>query len=97
MPTIDIDGRGQTPEEAVQDMWARMLPLEDKGYHAVSSVEIVDMKSKTVVETFELTDPDWSDLKPAAARGTTPRSAKKEHAPPKPHEFKFKARIKLEY
>lgn len=77
-------------------MWARLLPLEKEGYHAVSSVEIVDVKSKKVVQTFELTDPDWSDLKPAAARDTTPRSAKKEHVPPKPHEFKFKARIQLE-
>ena len=83
-------------EEAVQDMWGRMLPLEDEGYHAISSVEIVDAKTKKVVETFELTDPEWSYLKPAATRSKQPKSMKKEHAPPKPHEFRFRARIKLE-
>lgn len=96
MPTIDIDGRGQTKEEAVQNMWERMIPLEEEGYHAVSSVEIVDAKTKKIIETFEITDPDWSYLKPAATRSKQPKSAKKEHAPPKPHEFRFKARIKLE-
>lgn len=96
MPTIDIDGRGQTPEEAVQDMWARMLPLEERGYHAITSVEVVEVKTKKVVESFELTDPDWADLKPAAQAGKTPRSAKKEHKPPRPHEFLYKARITLE-
>lgn len=97
MPTINIDGRGQTPEEAVQEMWARMLPLEEKGYHAITSVEVVEVKTNKIVENFELTDPDWSDLRPAAQASKTPRRAKEEHKPPKPHEFLYKARITLEY
>jgi hypothetical protein len=96
LPTIDIDGRGKTVEEAVQDMWARMIPLEEKGYHAVSSVEVIDVKSKKIVETFQVTDTEWVGLKQSAAKAVTKKSAEQEHRPPTPHEYPFKARVRLE-
>lgn len=96
MPTIDIDGRGKTVEEAVQDMWARIIPLEEKGYHAVSSVEVIDVKSKTVLKTFQLTDREWAGLKQSASKAATKKSAEQEHRPPTPHEYPFKARVRLE-
>jgi hypothetical protein len=90
---IDIDGRGNTVKEAVQDMWERMIPLEDEGYHSISSVEVVDTKTKQVVENFQITDPEWAYLKPS---GEKKKFKTGEHRPPTAHEFKFKARIKLE-
>ena len=97
MPTIDIDGRGTTPEDAVRDMWARVIPLEEKGYHAITSVEIVDMKSKQVVETFEVTDPEWRELRKTAPKKTGKEILTSDHKPPRPHEHPFNARVRLEY
>lgn len=75
-------------------MWERIIPLEGRGYHPVSSVEIVDTKTNEIVDTFQLTDPEWAYVKPktSAAR----RYAPEEHRPPTQHEFRFKARVKLE-
>src|ERR1700691_1989665 len=39
LPTIDIDGRGSTIQEAIADMWNRVHPLLDKGYHPTTNVE----------------------------------------------------------
>ncbi|MDG6925140.1 MAG: hypothetical protein JRN09_01160 [Nitrososphaerota archaeon] len=93
MVIIDIDGRGNSVMEAVQDMWERMLPLEGKGYHAITPVEVVETKTKKVVENFQITDPEWAYLKPGEGKK---KAAAGEHRPPTAHEFKFKARVKLE-
>jgi hypothetical protein len=94
LPTIDIDGRGNTVKEAVQDMWARIVPLEAKGYQATSSVEVVDTKTKEVVETFLITDPEWVSLRP---EDKAPDKKQAEHRPPTAHEYRFKARIRLDH
>lgn len=96
MPTIDIDGRGKTAKEAVLDMWARIIPLESRGYHAVTSVEVVDTRANKVVETFQITDPEWSQLKPKASSVSPTKVKPEEHRPPTAHEFPFKARVRLE-
>lgn len=96
MPTIDIDGRGKTPKEAVQDMWARMIPLEEDGYHAITSVEIVDVKGKKIMETFEVTDPEWRVLRPTPQKKTAKDVLMEEHKPPARHDFRFVARVRLE-
>lgn len=108
MPTRDIDGRGNTTKEAVEDMWNRMVPLQEEGYHPVSSVEIVDTKTNKVIESFMLTDPEWAYLRERDTRssGSTSGSSKKggggggsaaeRHRPPSAHEFPFKARVKLQ-
>ena len=56
---ITIDGRGLTPTEAVRDLWMRMQPLTQKGYNPISEVEIIDTKTKKVVEHFLVTDPEF--------------------------------------
>jgi len=98
LPTRDIDGRGNTPKEAVEDMWKRLIPLEQDGYHAVSSVEIVDTKTNKVVESFQVTDPRWTYLRtPDAQSGKKKeRPTEEHHRPPTAHEFAFKARVKLQ-
>jgi hypothetical protein len=95
LPTIDIDGRGKTAKEAIQDMWQRIAPLEDEGYNVVSPVEVVDARTNTVVESFQVTDPQWASLRSEAppAEAKNPRQ---EHRPPTAHEFPFKARVKLQ-
>ena len=98
MPTRDIDGRGNTPKEAVEDMWRRLIPLEQDGYHAISSVEIVDTKTNKIIETFQVTDPRWAYLRPQteATPEKTRRPTEERHRPPTAHEFAFKARVKLQ-
>ena len=96
MPTIDIDGRGKTAKEAVQDMWTRILPLEEKGYHAVSSVEVVDVKTNKIVETFQITDSEWTLLKPDASKLGAQNNKVQEHKPPTAHEYPFKARVRMQ-
>ncbi len=56
---ITIDGRGMTIQEAITEMWARIQPLTDRGYNPVSGVEIVDNKSKEIIQTFQINDPDF--------------------------------------
>jgi len=96
LPSIDIDGRGKTPKEAVRDMWERILPLEGEGYHAVTSVEIVDTKSKKVVESFEVTDPEWASLRQEASKDKSNKNPRQEHKPPTAGEYPFKARVRME-
>ena len=99
MPARDIAGRGNTPKEAVEDMWQRLVTLENEGYHAISSVEVVDTKTNKVIESFQLTDPEWSYLRKQGSdvgkRGIK-GAATARHSPPTPHEFAFKARVKLQ-
>ena len=95
MPTLDIDGRGKTVEEAVQDLWERVKPLQEKGYHPVTSVEIVDAKTKKVLERYLVTDPEFIDhIK--AAKPKESKKDKREHKPPRPHEFAVIARLRVE-
>ena len=98
MPTIDIDGRGATVQDAAQDLWKRLKPLQAKGYHPVTSVEIVDVKSGKIMETYQLTDPEFVDLvleederAPVSVMTKTPG-----HKPPAPHESPFIARLRVE-
>jgi hypothetical protein len=96
LPTIDIDGRGKTAKEAVQDMWARIIPLEEKGYHAVSSVEVVDSKTNKVIENFQITDPEWIALRPDVSKMEAQKNKPQEHKPPTAHEYPFKARVRMQ-
>jgi len=57
MPSVTVEGRGITIRQAIQDMWSRVRPLEDRGYRVVSLVEILDAQTRVVIETFEVTDP----------------------------------------
>jgi len=97
LPNITIDGRGLTPKEALQDMWNRMEPLTKKGYNPTSNVEILDARTRKIIEHFPVTDPDFLER----IRGEPPlsgasKAARDDHKPPMPHEYPFVARINLE-
>lgn len=97
MATITIDGRGTTVTEAIRDMWKRIRPLEEKGYHPVSDVEIVDTSSKKIVRSFQLTDPEFQLHLKSDAHEESPQSGgRKEHRPPTAHEYPYMARVRLE-
>ena len=96
MPTLDIDGRGKTVQEAVQDLWNRVKPLQDKGYHPVTSVEIVDTKTKKVLESFQMTDREFQAHVGSDAPKQQKKEKREEHKPPTAHEYPFIARCRLE-
>jgi hypothetical protein len=75
-----------------------MRPLEEKGYHPVSEVEIVDTSSKKIIRSFQLTDPEFQlHLKSDAQEEKSPQpGSRNEHHPPTPHEYPYIARIRLE-
>ena len=96
--TIKIDGRGMTIHEAVKNMWDRMQPLEARGFHPISDVEIVDAAKKKVIQVFGLTDPEFkAHLKSDSSR--TPAGRKldaRPHAPEKKEHYAYLARVSLE-
>ena len=95
MPTLDIDGRGKTVQDAVKDLWSRIEPLQERGYHPVTSVEVVDTKTKKVVENYQLTDSEF--IAHVESEGTKrTRRKTEEHKPPRPHESRYVARLRLE-
>lgn len=94
--TIPIDGRGDSVRDAIREMWARVQPLEAKGFHPISSVEIVDEHTKQIVETYELTDPEFElHLKDKAEESEAKRKTDPPHAPEKKGHYRYVARIKL--
>jgi len=97
LPNITIDGRGLTPKEALQDMWKRMQPLTQKGYNPISEVEIVDTKTKKIIERFPVTDPEFVQrTQPERGQAGTSEAKRDDHKPPTPHEYPFLARVTLE-
>ena len=98
--TIKIDGRGTTIQGAVKDMWERMKPLEAKGFHPISGVEIVDAKKKKVIQVFGLTDPEFQAHLKADERKTPQPAGRRldarPHAPEKKEHYAYLARISLE-
>jgi hypothetical protein len=96
LPTLDIDGRGQSIQEAVRDLWKRVKPLQDKGYHPVTSVEIVETKTKKVVETYQMTDREFIAHIEADEPKVAAKPRPSEHKTPRPHEFAYLARLRLE-
>ena len=97
MPTITIDGRGLTPTEAVQNLGKRMEPLALKGYAPISEVEILDTKTKKVIEHFQVTDPQFAlHTNPAKAKASSEKVRPEDHKPPMAHEYPYVARLTLE-
>lgn len=97
--TIRIDGRGVTVRDALQEMRDRMQPLEARGFHPISNVEIVDAKSNKIIESFELTDPEFEEhLKSDEQGGSKPgrRLDASPHAPERKEHYAYLARITLE-
>ncbi|MDA4113552.1 MAG: hypothetical protein OK474_05875 [Thaumarchaeota archaeon] len=100
MPTIDIDGRGSTIQEALADMWNRVNPLQDKGYHPTTNVEIVDATTKKVIESFPMSDQELkSRLNPTKSTKPDKRvqNTNEQHKTRQHGQFAFIARIRMEY
>jgi hypothetical protein len=97
--TVKIDGRGMTIQDAVKEMWDRMRPLETRGFHPISGVEIVDATNK-VVQVFELTDPQFqAHLKSDKLETPLPagrRLDERPHSPESKEHYAYLARISLE-
>ena len=97
--TITIDGRGITIRDAIREMWNRIQPLEARGFHPISQVEIVDAFKKEIVQVFELSDPEFQvHLKSDQGRdkGSGHRLEQRPHAPERKERYSYIARIKLE-
>jgi hypothetical protein len=100
--TVKIDGRGEMIQSAVKEMWDRMQPLEARGFHPISGVEIVDATKDEVIQVFELTDPEFqAHLKSDDDELKTPQPAGRRldelpHAPETKEHYAYLARISLE-
>lgn len=95
--TITVDGRGLTIQEAIREMWARMQPLEERGFHPISGVEVVDARKREVVETFLLTDSEFlAHLKSDQDAKPLERLEDRPHAPERKEHYPYLARITLE-
>ena len=99
--TITIDGRGTTIRDALTEMRTRMQPLEARGFHPISEVEIVDTSKKEIIETFQLTDPEFqvhlgSDDEGTKNQTDGGRLGQRPHAPERKEHYQYVARIRLE-
>jgi hypothetical protein len=98
--SVTIDGRGITIQGAIREMWARMQPLEQRGFHPISEVEIVDASKKETVQTFQLTDPEFlAHLKsdqPQKSQQADERLNDRPHVPERKEDYPYIARIRLE-
>jgi hypothetical protein len=94
--TVTIDGRGNTVQEAVKEMWDRMQPLERKGFHPISEVEIVDTSNKEIIETYQLTDPEFTVHLKSDEQEVNANQKAKSHVPESKEHYLYIARIRLE-
>ena len=95
--SVSIDGRGNSIQEAIREMWSRMQPLEQRGFHPISSVEIVEETSKNIVQTFQVTDPEFkAHLKSDAQSATGAPLKERSHTPERKEHYAYLARIRLE-
>jgi hypothetical protein len=97
--TINIDGRGLTIQDAIKEMWSRMQPLEARGFHPISEVEIVDASKKEIIQVFQLTDPEFQLHLKSDQQGQKADQRLKErpHAPERKEDYPYIARIRLEF
>jgi hypothetical protein len=80
-----------------------MRPLEARGFHPISNVEIVDTSKKEITETFRLTDPEFQvhlESDDPQQGGNNVRSGgrleQRPHAPERKEHYQYIARIRLE-
>jgi len=94
---ITIDGRGMSIHDAINEMWARMQPLTQRGFNPVSGVEIVDNETKQIIESFQIDDPEF--LLHLNSDETQKKQSTKltgnPHAPERKEHFRYVARIEL--
>jgi hypothetical protein len=76
-------------------MWARVEPLEAKGFHPISSVEIVDESTKQIIETYEPTDPEFEAHLKDKDEVATGNPSAPAHVPERKGHYRYVARVKL--
>jgi hypothetical protein len=86
-----------TIQDAITEMWARIQPLTDRGFNPVSGVQIVDNKSKEIIETYQLDDPDFRKqiTEDKNAHKASVNDIDKAHEPESKEHFLYTARIQL--
>jgi len=94
---ITIDGRGETIQEAIKEMWTRIQPLIERGYNPVSGVQVIENSSKNIVQTFQLSDPEFelhlrNDM---TSSGPPTHKMNDPHAPESKEHYKYTARVEL--
>lgn len=96
--SVTIDGRGNTIQDAINEMWARMEPLSERGFRPVSEVEIIDESKKLVLETYQLDDPEFqARLNPVhGKRKSVAEEEDRAHEPESKDHYAYLARIRLE-
>ena len=86
--------------DAIRAMWGRMQPLEQKGFHPISEVEIVDTAKKAVIQTFVLTDPEFLAHVKSDQEKSDPNAPSRltahPHSPERKEAYSYIARIRLE-
>ena len=81
-------------------MWNRVHPLQDKGYHATTNVEIVDTSTNKVIESFPMSDGELqSRLTPAPStkQDKAVQDKNDQHKTKQHGQYAFLARIRMEY
>jgi hypothetical protein len=83
--------------DAVTEMWSRMQPLTQRGFNPVSGVQIVDNTSKDIIQTFQLSDPEFqAHLKSdESAQKSQAHLSGNPHAPERREHYRYVARIEL--
>src|SRR5581483_8081391 len=96
-------GRGVTVQDAIKEMWSRMRPLEARGFHPISEVEIVDASKKEIIQVFQLTDPEFQVHLKSEQQGQQKKTTQggqrlneHPHAPERNEDYPYIARIRLE-
>ncbi len=77
-----------------------MQPLEQRGFQPITEVEIVDTSKKEIIQTFQLTDPEFQiHLKfdqEEKSEQVADRLNQNPHAPESIEHYPYIARIRLE-
>jgi hypothetical protein len=95
--TVTIDGREITIQQAIKEMWSTMQQLEQKGFHPISEVELVDKTKNEIIQTFQLTDPEFQlHLKSDQEQKMQNRLDDRAHIPESKEHYEYIARIRLE-
>ncbi len=74
-----------------------MQPLEQRGFHPISDVEIVDTSNREIIQIFQLDNPEFqAHLKSDQKTDMGTRLKDRPHAPEKKEPYSYIARIRLE-
>jgi len=81
--------------DAITEMWERIRPLEQRGFNPVSGVEIIDTKTKEIIQTFLLTDPEFELHLKSDKKGGPALQKEDTYIPEKKEHYRYMTRIQL--